>query len=151
MALGAQGLDLFEHADNRGERFVPEHTGLAHLALAAESLVELQWWASWLDAHEVARSETREVHDIGAMLVFVDPNGVQLEFIFIDLEKLQRNLTAHQREGRSSWPRVAANSRRHVQRPDWASNPPPGIPLLCRSEFAPQQCDAYAETPLISA
>ena len=90
VAFGAQGLDLFEHADNSGERFVPEHTGLDHLALAAESLVELQRWASWLDAHEVARSETREVHDIGAMLDFVDPDGIQLELIFIDLEKLQR-------------------------------------------------------------
>jgi hypothetical protein len=26
----------------------------------------------------------------GAMLDFVDPDGIQLEFIFIDLEKLQR-------------------------------------------------------------
>ena len=95
VAFGAQGIDLFEHADNRCERFVPERTGLDHLALAAESLVELQWWASWLDAHDVACSEIREVHDIGAMLDFVDldfvdPDGIQLELIFIDLEKLQR-------------------------------------------------------------
>jgi glyoxylase I family protein len=90
VAFGAQGLDLFEHADNGGERFVPEHTGLDHLALAAESLDELQRWASWLDAHDVPHSEIREVLDIGAMLDFVDPDGIQLEFIFIDLEKLQR-------------------------------------------------------------
>ena len=58
------------------------------------------WWncnggQARLDAHDVARSEIREVHDIGAMLDFVDldfvdPDGIQLELIFIDLEKLQR-------------------------------------------------------------
>jgi hypothetical protein len=46
VAFEALGLDLFEHADNGGERFEPEHTGLDHLALAAESLEELQRWAS---------------------------------------------------------------------------------------------------------
>jgi len=90
VAFGAQGLDLFEHADNEGEQFVPERTGLDHLALAAESLEQLQGWASWLDAHHVPHSEIRDVLDIGAMLDFVDPDGIQLEFIFIDLEKLQR-------------------------------------------------------------
>ena len=59
VAFGAQGLDLFEHEDNEGDRFEPEHTGLVHLALAAESLEELQRWASWLDAHDVPHSEIR--------------------------------------------------------------------------------------------
>ena len=89
-AFGARASIPFEHEQQQTPATVPEATGLDHLALAAESLVELQWWASWLDAHEVARSETREVHDIGAMLDFVDPDGIQLELIFIDLEKLQR-------------------------------------------------------------
>jgi len=91
VAFGAQGLDLFEHADNGGKRFDPEHTGLDHLALAAESLRELQRWASRLDDHDVPHSEIRDVLDIGAMLDFVDPDGIQLEFIFVDLEKLQRD------------------------------------------------------------
>lgn len=89
VAFGAQGLDLFEHTDNGGGRFDPEHTGLDHLALAAESFGELERWASWLDAHDVPRSEIRDVLDIGAMFDFIDPDGIQLEFIFINLEKLQ--------------------------------------------------------------
>jgi glyoxylase I family protein len=90
VAFGAQGLDLFEHTHNGGGRFDPEHTGLDHLALAAEAFGEWQRWASWLDAHDVPRSEIRDVLDIGAMFDFIDPDGIQLEFIFINLEKLQR-------------------------------------------------------------
>jgi hypothetical protein len=90
VALGALGIDLIEHATNGGESFRPARAGLDHLSFPAGSLAELQSWASWLDACGVSHSGVRDVADIGGMLNFVDPDGIQLEFIFVDLEKLQQ-------------------------------------------------------------
>jgi hypothetical protein len=45
----------------------------------------LESWAAWLDASDVARSEIR----VGGGVIifdFVDPDGIQLEFTFIDQE-----------------------------------------------------------------
>src|SRR5215469_12747558 len=84
VALGALGLDLIEHAQNGGEPFQPDRTGLDHLAFSAESLAELQEWASWLDACDVSHSGVRDVPDVGGMLNFLDPDGIALEFLFID-------------------------------------------------------------------
>jgi glyoxylase I family protein len=94
VGLGAHGLDLFEHAANSGERFEPARTGLDHIGLTAESNEELQAWASWLDARDVRRSPIREIENVGAMFDFVDPDGIQLEFIFVDLEKVARSAFA---------------------------------------------------------
>jgi glyoxylase I family protein len=42
-----------------------------------------------LDACAVARSEIRSLDgDIGAMFDFVDPDGIQMEFIHVDQAKL---------------------------------------------------------------
>jgi hypothetical protein len=79
---GRTRLDLYERARNEGEQFDPARTGLDHLALAAESSVELEAWANWLDSCDVARSAIRVVADgLGAMLDFKDPDGIQVEFI----------------------------------------------------------------------
>ena len=89
LTLGGHVFDLCEHADNAGERFDPVRTGLDHFALEAESLDGLREWASWLDTSGVARSEIRKVAGgIGTMFDFVDPDGIQLEFLFIDLGQL---------------------------------------------------------------
>jgi len=49
-------------------------------------LDELRAWASWLDASGVARSEVREVAGgLGKMFDFVDPDGIQIEFIHLNL------------------------------------------------------------------
>jgi hypothetical protein len=60
----------------------------------------LERWASWLDACDVAHSGVREIvagdtgtttaEPLGAMLDFVDPDGIQLEFLFLDSEKIQQ-------------------------------------------------------------
>ena len=94
VALGPHGLDLFEHAANSGEQFEPARTGLDHIGLTAESNEELQAWASWLDAGDVRRSPIREVENVGAMFDFVDPDGIQLEFFFLDLEKVAQSAFA---------------------------------------------------------
>ena len=85
-SLGGRFFDVCEHSRNEGERFDPVQTGLDHLALEAESLDELRAWASWLDASGVARSEVREVAGgLGKMFDFVDPDGIQIEFIHLNL------------------------------------------------------------------
>jgi glyoxylase I family protein len=89
--LGRFSLDVYQHAGNVNERFDPSRTGLDHLALVAGSLEDLQAWASWLDDHEVPRSEIRDAGDVGAMFDFVDPDGIQIEFFFLDQERLRRS------------------------------------------------------------
>lgn len=90
VALGPHALDLFEHVANRKEHFDPVRTGLDHIALAAESATELRAWTNWLDACEVPRSAIREVVGVGEMFDFVDPGGIQLEFLFLDLDRLSQ-------------------------------------------------------------
>jgi glyoxylase I family protein len=100
VAIGATGLDLFEHAANEQEPFDPARTGLDHLGFAAESAEELHAWADWLESCNVAHSGVRDItvggaESIGAMLDFRDPDGLQLEFLFRDNAKIQR-LRAYQ-------------------------------------------------------
>ncbi|HEX2285878.1 MAG TPA: VOC family protein [Mycobacterium sp.] len=88
-ALGTHILDLFEHAANGGEQFQPNRTGLDHIGLTATSDDELNAWASWLDSCDVKCSAIREVeNNMGAMFDFVDPDGIQLEFLVIDTGQL---------------------------------------------------------------
>jgi glyoxylase I family protein len=88
VALGELGLDLFEHSGNAGEAFDPACTGLDHLAFATQSVEELEQWASWLDSCGVSHSDIRDAGGFGSMFNFADPDGVQLEFIFVDLAKV---------------------------------------------------------------
>src|SRR5262249_37311179 len=90
VAFGVFGLDLFEHAGNQGEPFEPARTGLDHLAFGTDSVEELERWASWLDQRGISNSGVREF-DVGWMIDFVDPDGIQLEFIYVDLEKLRQS------------------------------------------------------------
>jgi glyoxylase I family protein len=85
VTLGSTVLDLYEHAGNEGERFAPARTGLDHLALVATSYEDLEAWGRWLDANGVARSEIR-VSETAAIFDFVDPDGIQIEFCFVDQE-----------------------------------------------------------------
>ncbi|MDT5186330.1 MAG: hypothetical protein QOI29_4488 [Mycobacterium sp.] len=89
VALGEFILDLFEHSANGGEKFEPARTGMDHLGLTAESTEELRAWATWLDGCDVPRSAIREVADgAGAMFDFVDPDGIQVEYLFLDVGEL---------------------------------------------------------------
>jgi glyoxylase I family protein len=91
--LGAHGVDLFQHTANSGERFEPARTGLDHLGLTVDSLDDLQAWAEWLDAHDVPRSDIRDAQGTGGIFDFVDPDGIQLEFYFLDQDKIRRSAT----------------------------------------------------------
>jgi glyoxylase I family protein len=100
VGLGTTGLDLVEHAGNGGQRFDPQCTGLDHLGFATESVQDLERWASWLDACGIPHSGVREIvpgdtgttnpEPHGAMLDFADPDGIQLEFLFLDSKKIQQ-------------------------------------------------------------
>lgn len=89
LMLGLTVLDLFEHADNRSEQFDPARTGLDHLALMADSYEDLDAWSRWLDAHDVAHSEIRDSGGFGAQFDFVDPDGIQIEFCFLDQDMMR--------------------------------------------------------------
>ena len=89
--IGRCGLDLYEHAGNAGDRFQPTRTGLDHLAFVANTLEDLNAWAAWLDSHQVPHSEIRDVVGAGTMFDLVDPDGIQIEFFFVDDERLRRS------------------------------------------------------------
>ena len=96
--LGPHAIDLNEFTDNDTTPFDPRRAGLDHLGFAAASMEELEAWAGWLDAHAVQRSQIRDVRldavqdehapTIGAMFDFLDPDGIQLEFTYIDVSRL---------------------------------------------------------------
>ena len=90
VSLGGLGLDLFEHRRNEGDGFDAARTGLDHFALGTQSVEELQGWANWLDACAVphTRRSGRWTATSGRCFDFVDPDGIQLEFIFVDQAKL---------------------------------------------------------------
>ena len=88
--MGPLMVDIYQHSGNAGERFVPVRTGLDHLGLAAETHDDLVAWASWLDARGVERSEIRDVV-VGEIFDFMDPDGIQLEFFFMDQDRLKQS------------------------------------------------------------
>lgn len=79
---------LHRHDANTGERFAETHTGLDHVGLAVPSRQDLESWQTHLDAQGVRRSPMAdqpctqspiEDHFFGSILVFRDPDNVQLE------------------------------------------------------------------------
>ena len=84
--LGSWIVDLNQFHANDGGRFDVTRTGLDHLGLTATSRESLEHWARWLDAHGVPRSTVRDMPApvVGAMFDFVDPDGIQFEFSFVE-------------------------------------------------------------------
>jgi glyoxylase I family protein len=91
LSLGTQIFDVNEFTSNGGEDFDPARTGLDHLGLTVASREELERWAQWLDEHDIERSPIRD-HDLDvppvkwqiAMFDFRDPDGIQLEFSYVE-------------------------------------------------------------------
>jgi glyoxylase I family protein len=90
LSVGSQILDLNEFAGNRGETFDPVRTGLDHVSFTIESREELDGWGRWLDEQGIERSPIRD-HDIDVppvhwqvtMFDFLDPDRIQLEFVYV--------------------------------------------------------------------
>jgi glyoxylase I family protein len=84
--LGSWMVDINQFHANDGTAFDVTRTGLDHLGLKAPSREVLEDWARWLDANGVDRSPIREMPPPmeGAMFDFVDPDGIQLEFSYVE-------------------------------------------------------------------
>lgn len=95
VSLGTTGVDVFEHSAHAGDRFDPTRTGLDHIGFTCDSIDELRRWAAWLDAQAVARSDIRSIvagdTEIGSMFDFSDPDGVQLEFLYLDRSSISQS------------------------------------------------------------
>lgn len=77
-------LGLDHHEANQGQRFAEDHTGLDHLAIHVAERGELDAWAAHLEAHGIPHGPiTERVEPFPhAILVFRDPDNIQLELIW---------------------------------------------------------------------
>jgi glyoxylase I family protein len=91
--IGSLILDLYQHTENPGDAFTPTRTGLDHFALVASTQDELETWASWLDGQDVPRSPIRDAAGVGSIFDFTDPDGIQIEFYFLDSKQLRTPTT----------------------------------------------------------
>jgi catechol 2,3-dioxygenase-like lactoylglutathione lyase family enzyme len=62
-----------------GDAFDEMRTGMDHVAIGVESADELAGWAARLDELGIAHSPVTET-PIGTVIVFRDPDNIQLEF-----------------------------------------------------------------------
>ena len=79
---------LHRHESNGGELFGETRTGLDHVGLNVPTRADLDAWADHLEANGVVRSDTADKpltqspiaeRPYGAVLVFRDPDNIQLE------------------------------------------------------------------------
>ncbi len=84
LAEGRTGtvLLLQEHKAHEGTGYSEYRPGLDHLSFRVDGVDDLEVWAAHLDGHGVDRRDIL-VEDWGAVLVFRDPDRIQLE-IFCD-------------------------------------------------------------------
>jgi catechol 2,3-dioxygenase-like lactoylglutathione lyase family enzyme len=73
-------LTLYQHPANRRERFEETHTGLDHISFGVASRAELKEWSGRLSENGVDHSPVAE-DPFGAVLVFRDPDNIQLELV----------------------------------------------------------------------
>jgi glyoxylase I family protein len=80
---------LHEHEGNECERFSPTRTGLDHVGLMVPGRADLEAWQAHLEENGVARIAVADrpltqsaIADrpYGSVLVFRDPDNIQLEF-----------------------------------------------------------------------
>ena len=73
-------LTLYQHPANRKERFEETRTGLDHISFGVASRAELKEWSGRLSDNGVDHSPVAE-DPFGAVLVFRDPDDIQLELV----------------------------------------------------------------------
>jgi glyoxylase I family protein len=74
-----------QHDANTGSRFDERRVGLDHLSFAVESRDELDGWLRRLDERSIPHSGITE-EQLWDVLVFRDPDNVQLELIYVKPE-----------------------------------------------------------------
>ncbi len=78
LAAGNTGICLQQHFDNSRDEFSEHRTGLDHLALRVESEEEYKAWLAHFDELGI-QYWTQEERGFGPMVVFRDPDNIQLE------------------------------------------------------------------------
>ena len=73
-------VGLHTHPTNEGETFAESRTGLDHVGFMVSNRAELDAWQSRLADLEVTQSPITD-RDGFAVLVFRDPDNIQLEFM----------------------------------------------------------------------
>lgn len=78
-------VGLQHNTRNDGQPFDEARTGLDHVSMSVPSRSHLESWAEWLDGSAVPHSEMTDIDDPikYSVLVFRDPDNIQLEFIFM--------------------------------------------------------------------
>ena len=71
---------LHAHDANRGESFAETRTGLDHISFGVSTRAELEAWMTRFDQLGVTYSPIADV-SYGSVLVFRDPDNIQLELI----------------------------------------------------------------------
>jgi glyoxylase I family protein len=84
LLAGRTALCLQAHKANEGERFDPRRTGLDHLALAVESIDELERYAARLTELGIDHSGIRPITGFGHFIELRDPDGIQVELHVLD-------------------------------------------------------------------
>jgi glyoxylase I family protein len=85
MLSDQMAIDVNEFAANAGNAFDPVCTGLDHLSFAADSYEAMEAWAARLDERGVAHSPISAISGVGVHIFhFQDPDGIQLEFVYMD-------------------------------------------------------------------
>jgi catechol 2,3-dioxygenase-like lactoylglutathione lyase family enzyme len=78
-------IGLMQHEQGAADDvFSESRIGLDHLSLSVESRAELEAWAQHLETHGVDQSPIRD-HAYGAVLVFRDPDNIQLELFVLNV------------------------------------------------------------------
>lgn len=76
-----------QHDANDGTPFDERRVGLDHLSFSVESRDELDGWLARLDERDIPHSGITE-EELWDVLVFRDPDNVQLEFIYVKPEAM---------------------------------------------------------------
>ena len=76
-------VGLHSHDANEAERFSEARTGLDHIGFLVSSRAELDAWESRLTASGVEHSPINDEMEGFAVLVFRDPDNIQLELMSI--------------------------------------------------------------------
>lgn len=88
-----QRLGLAQHRNGGQDAFDETRVGLDHLAFAVSNRGELDAWATRLDASGVVHSPVAPANSISdaAVLVFRDPDNIQLEVFFDPSEEVHQD------------------------------------------------------------
>ena len=82
-----------QHDANPGSPFDERRVGLDHLSFNVESREDLDRWLARLDERDIPHSGITE-EELWDVLVFRDPDNVQLEFIYVKPEAMEQIASA---------------------------------------------------------